>query len=575
MTTTYRTVNIYDPDNVERVISFVIVSQNASGLALRYECTLDSDGRGSVSLPCNYRYEIRRPNSLTHANLPLSIAPISLIDWIGISARDAIPTALADLDTSVTGAELDADHATIGGLGTMATESAAAYVTADGNTPLTGDWDAGAHEIIAKFRFKQLGNKLFTNPSNDLSWVSQNEHVTNSVSQLLIKNIGTGGIWLNAANASGAIYVSVNDVLKVLVEAAKITHKVNTEIEGSLTATSLVSDTIAEDTADAGVTVDGLLIKDGDIPETAVTAHEAALEVTLSQVSDAGTMATKSADDYAELSTQNTFTQPNSIQISTADDGGDGWRVMKRGTTGDATAAVVDNAELGYASFYGWHGSDYARGGYFLFRAIENWSGSAQGTRLEISLTDEGATTTNVPIAAEGKFVLIKDKLKFINIAATTNHVVGAISGGNTYAQDSAIADIQFVTDDSTWYYGKIVFRTANVDGTNPAYPPTERMRITASGRVGIGASSPSAQLHIDQASSTAAIPVLTLDQADVDEPAIKIIGTAAAADLTRTIVAEADVTTATRAGFVKVEVQDDGNQITDQDYYMPVYTLA
>lgn len=82
-------------------------------------------------------------------------------------------------------------------------------------------------------------------------------------------------------------------------------------------------------------------------------------------------------------------------------------------------------------------------------------------------------------------------------------------------------------------------------------------------------------RVEITQPSSTAAKPVLQLTQNDVDEPAIKIIGTAAAADLTRTIVAEADVTTATRAGFVKVEVQDDGNQIADQDYYMPVYTLA
>jgi hypothetical protein len=55
----------------------------------------------------------------------------------------------------------------------------------------------------------------------------------------------------------------------------------------------------------------------------------------------------------------------------------------------------------------------------------------------------------------------------------------------------------------------------------------------------------------------------------------MKLIGTAAAATVTNSIVAQADVTTATVAGYVKVEVQDDGNQITDQDYYMPVYTLT
>jgi hypothetical protein len=46
----------------------------------------------------------------------------------------------------------------------------------------------------------------------------------------------------------------------------------------------LKTDTITERTAAAGVTVDGLLIKDGGIPEGAVTAHEAALSIGWSQL---------------------------------------------------------------------------------------------------------------------------------------------------------------------------------------------------------------------------------------------------------------------------------------------------
>ncbi|MCP4363539.1 MAG: hypothetical protein GY796_36535, partial [Chloroflexi bacterium] len=104
----------------------------------------------------------------------------------------------------------------------------------------------------------------------------------------------------------------------------------------------------------------------------------------------------------------------------------------------------------------------------------------------------------------------------------------------------------------------------------------TELMRVHgSSGNVGIGASSPGAPLHIDQSSPTGAKPVLTLDQADVSEPFTAYIGRAAAATLTQSIVAEADVTTATRRGFLKINVQDDGNQITDQDYFIPIYTLA
>lgn len=103
----------------------------------------------------------------------------------------------------------------------------------------------------------------------------------------------------------------------------------------------------------------------------------------------------------------------------------------------------------------------------------------------------------------------------------------------------------------------------------------TEGFRINSSGDISTGNVAPLAQLHVDQASTTAAEPVLLLDQADVSEEFVEFIGTAAAATLTQSIVAEADVTTATRQGFVKVFVTDIGNQITDQAYFMPLFTLA
>lgn len=95
-------------------------------------------------------------------------------------------------------------------------------------------------------------------------------------------------------------------------------------------------------------------------------------------------------------------------------------------------------------------------------------------------------------------------------------------------------------------------------------------------GDLGIGNNvTPLAKLHVDQFSTSAAIPVVTFDQADVDEPFEKYIGTAAAANLTRSIVDDGDVTTATLVGWTKIEIDDVGNQVADGDYFRPFYSLA
>ncbi len=105
----------------------------------------------------------------------------------------------------------------------------------------------------------------------------------------------------------------------------------------------------------------------------------------------------------------------------------------------------------------------------------------------------------------------------------------------------------------------------------------TERARVNSSGDMGVGGGlgGIAAQLDVDQNSTTAAQPVLKLDQADVSEEFIEFVGTAAAANLTRSLVDEGDVTTATRIGWFKISVDDVGNQITDGAYFVPFYSLA
>jgi len=106
--------------------------------------------------------------------------------------------------------------------------------------------------------------------------------------------------------------------------------------------------------------------------------------------------------------------------------------------------------------------------------------------------------------------------------------------------------------------------------GTNDV----QRMTIKETGLVGINAV-PSGQLHIDQSSDSANIPVLYLDQADISEPFILFRGTANVGVITQSIVAVGAVASDTLEGYIQVYVIDDGNQIADQVYFLQLYTLS
>jgi hypothetical protein len=96
----------------------------------------------------------------------------------------------------------------------------------------------------------------------------------------------------------------------------------------------------------------------------------------------------------------------------------------------------------------------------------------------------------------------------------------------------------------------------------------------TIAGRLSVGHSvTPAASLHVEQAGSTAAIPVLTMKQADIDQVLVKVIATAEAASPDRTLAAAADFgTPGALVAWIQVEIDDLGNRITDGHYYIPVH---
>lgn len=102
----------------------------------------------------------------------------------------------------------------------------------------------------------------------------------------------------------------------------------------------------------------------------------------------------------------------------------------------------------------------------------------------------------------------------------------------------------------------------------------TAKATLDSNGRFGIGAPATiDGMVHIQQPSVTGNIPVIVLNQADIDKVLAKIIGTAAAASVDRTLVADSDFgTPGALAGWIQVEIQDDGNRVADGDYYIPFY---
>ncbi len=215
----------------------------------------------------------------------------------------------------------------------------------------------------------------------------------------------------------------------------------------------------------------------------------------------------------------------------------------------------------------------------------------ATGTRFEIfSEADGTGTLRPLIVYTEGnssQVYLETDGNVGIGIAPSTKLHIRA-SGEHLRLDDSSATGNPFLTffqsgtrrsfiqhNDSNnnlilaSEFGRLTLKTGSAG--------SEQTRVTVGtgGNVGIGIVAALGQLHVDQPSATGAEPVIFLDQADISEEFIKFQGAAAAATLTQSIVAEADVTTATRQGFIKIEIEDVGNQVTDQAYFVPFFTLA
>lgn len=158
-----------------------------------------------------------------------------------------------------------------------------------------------------------------------------------------------------------------------------------------------------------------------------------------------------------------------------------------------------------------------------------------------------------------------------ITSGLTSLNNVGSIDSGLTnptlYISRTTIARDNLIkiqgTINTDWYFGILggtdILVWGNVAGA------AERMRLTRLGILSLGTTAETGQAVLDQASTTAAIPVLVLEQRDVDQPFMFYDTTIGTGNATEAVGAKVLTTT----HFVMVNIVGVGNR------YFPVGTIA
>ena len=256
-----------------------------------------------------------------------------------------------------------------------------------------------------------------------------------------------------------------------------------------------------------------------------------------------------------------------------------------------ATVTAGEGAHIGAAFVGNWiQSSTYAMWGHHDVKGT--------GTSYALLQQSDGTTYLN---AAIGKSLYLRiNNTTIATVAAASvtlaqplamgsNKITGLTAGtgaGEAVEVSSAVSTFMpFVggtftsnviwTDGSQIRLGTGGDSTIAYDGTNTTWNPAAvgsgYLRVNSD--IGVD-TVPSAKLHVDQSSATGAKPVLILDQADVDQNFINLIGSSHASTSANSFV-DASVLTSpgTLTGWIRISIQDDASNISDGTYFIPFYT--
>lgn len=89
----------------------------------------------------------------------------------------------------------------------------------------------------------------------------------------------------------------------------------------------------------------------------------------------------------------NPVNSPVSIKNTSQSNFSSGLAIFKKGNVSDANGAVKNGSEIGFLKFFGFDASSDALGSYIINTATEDWSSSARGNEIVVSITPNGTTS--------------------------------------------------------------------------------------------------------------------------------------------------------------------------------------
>jgi len=150
--------------------------------------------------------------------------------------------------------------------------------------------------------------------------------------------------------------------------------------------------------------------------------------------------------------------------------------LKKRGTTGDATAAVTNNSELGTMAFQAWNGTAYVSGAQITGRAGEDQSSGHSAGYLQFSTTPVGSASALVRAFVSSAGNILVGNVVTIEPASLV---------GGLVLKDGTAASADPTTASAIWSIGgALQYRTS---GANDGSGATNHVHNRTATQAGVG----------------------------------------------------------------------------------------